>query len=45
MTLLIMLIAVAILLPFVLAYTAFVYRVLRGRVTEAYVEDHKSSAY
>jgi cytochrome bd ubiquinol oxidase subunit II len=45
MTLLIMLIAVAILLPIVLAYTAFVYRVLRGRVTEAYVEDHKSSAY
>jgi small-conductance mechanosensitive channel len=38
-TLLIMLVAVAVFLPIVLAYTAFVHRVLRGRVTTAYVED------
>ena len=37
-TLLIMLVATAILLPIVLAYTAFVYRVLRGRVTADQVE-------
>jgi cytochrome d ubiquinol oxidase subunit II len=44
-TLLIMLVAVAVFLPIVLAYTAFVYRVLRGRVTTAYIEDHETSAY
>jgi cytochrome d ubiquinol oxidase subunit II len=36
-TLLIMLIAVGIFLPIVLAYTAFIYRVLRGKVTEQQV--------
>jgi cytochrome d ubiquinol oxidase subunit II len=42
-TLLIMLVAVIVFLPVVLAYTAFVYRVLRGRVTERQVEaDHHS---
>ncbi len=42
-TLLIMLIAVVLLLPVVLAYTAFVYRVLRGKVTAQQVEaDHHS---
>jgi cytochrome bd ubiquinol oxidase subunit II len=45
MTLLIMLIAVLVFLPIVLAYTAFVYRVLRGRVTMAYVEDNSSTLY
>lgn len=45
MTLLIMLAAVVIFLPFVLAYTAFVYRVLRGRVTKAYVEEQGSHLY
>jgi cytochrome d ubiquinol oxidase subunit II len=45
MTLLIMLIAVVVFLPIVLAYTAFVYRVLRGRVTMAYVEDNSSTLY
>jgi cytochrome d ubiquinol oxidase subunit II len=41
-TLLIMLVAVVVLLPVVLAYTAFVYRVMRGTVTEQQVEadDH-----
>ena len=42
-TLLVMLIAVVLLLPVVLAYTAFIYRVLRGKVTERQVEaDHHS---
>ena len=45
MTLLIMLVAVVVFLPFVLAYTAFVYRVLRGRVTRAYVEEQGSNVY
>jgi cytochrome bd ubiquinol oxidase subunit II len=44
-TLLIMLVAVAVFLPIVIAYTAFVYRVLRGRVTTAYVEDNSSILY
>jgi cytochrome d ubiquinol oxidase subunit II len=34
-TLLVMTIVVALLLPIVLLYTAFIYRVLRGPVTEA----------
>jgi cytochrome d ubiquinol oxidase subunit II len=38
-----MLVAVVLFLPVVLAYTAFVYHVLRGRVTERQVEaDHHS---
>ncbi len=37
LTLWIMLIAVLLFLPFVLAYTAWVYRVLRGKVTLAHV--------
>jgi cytochrome bd ubiquinol oxidase subunit II len=42
-TLLIMLVAVVLLLPVVLAYTAFIYRVMRGTVTQAQVEaDHHS---
>ncbi len=44
-TLLIMLFAMAVFLPLILAYTAFVYRVLRGRVTMAYVEDNSSTIY
>jgi len=37
-TLTVMLIATVLLLPVVLAYTAFVYRVLRGKVTAAQIE-------
>ena len=37
-TLLIMLVAVVVFLPVVLAYTAWVYRVLRGRITVEEVE-------
>ena len=44
-TLLIMLFATLVFLPLVLVYTAFVYRVLRGRVTMAYVEENKSTVY
>jgi cytochrome bd-type quinol oxidase subunit 2 len=34
---------VVVFLPFVLAYTAFIYHVLRGKVTERQVEaDHFS---
>ncbi|CEG56590.1 cytochrome d ubiquinol oxidase subunit II [Legionella fallonii] len=45
LTLIIMLIAVAIFLPIVLAYTAWVYRVLRGKVTEKTVKDNEGTAY
>jgi cytochrome d ubiquinol oxidase subunit II len=45
LTLLIMLVATLIFLPIVLAYTAWVYRVLRGRVTAEYVTQHGSSVY
>jgi len=40
-----MLIVTLIFLPIVLAYTAWVYRVLRGPVTAAYVERNSKSAY
>ena len=43
LTLFIMLIATVILLPIVLAYTAWVYRVLRGRVDQAHVDLNKQS--
>ncbi len=43
MTLFIMLIAVVIFLPLVLAYTAWVYRVLRGKVTPHMLEVNKHS--
>ncbi|MBV8568337.1 MAG: cytochrome d ubiquinol oxidase subunit II [Methylobacteriaceae bacterium] len=45
LTLLIMLAATLILLPIVLAYTAWVYRVLRGRVTGADIERNSSAMY
>jgi cytochrome bd ubiquinol oxidase subunit II len=44
-TLGIMLIAVIIFLPIVLAYTAWVYHVLRGPVTSAYIEAHPDTSY
>jgi cytochrome d ubiquinol oxidase subunit II len=45
LTLFVMLIVTAILLPIVLAYTAFAYRVLRGRVTLNFIEKNSSSIY
>ncbi|WP_430912523.1 cytochrome d ubiquinol oxidase subunit II [Methylobacterium sp. sgz302541] len=44
-TLLIMLVATLIFLPLILAYTAWVYRVLRGRVTETWVEAQGKAVY
>jgi cytochrome d ubiquinol oxidase subunit II len=45
LTLLIMLGATLVFLPIVLLYTAWVYRVLRGRMTLAYVTGNPSSTY
>ncbi|KTD08971.1 cytochrome d ubiquinol oxidase subunit II [Legionella gratiana] len=44
-TLFIMLIATVILLPIVLLYTAWVYRVLRGKITEKTIIKNKDTAY
>ena len=44
-TLAIMTVATAVLLPIVLAYTAWVYRVLRGPVTEADITRNSRTAY
>lgn len=44
-TLLIMLFAVVIFMPIVLAYTAWVFSVLRGKVTEEYVREQSDSLY
>jgi cytochrome d ubiquinol oxidase subunit II len=44
-TLWIMLLATAFFLPIVLAYTAWVYRVLRGRVTVAHVDANPDTTY
>jgi cytochrome d ubiquinol oxidase subunit II len=45
LTLLIMLVATLVFLPIVLVYTAWVYRVLRGRVTSAYIAENSASTY
>ena len=45
LTLMIMLVATLIFLPIVLLYTAWVYRVLRGRVTLEYVAENSTSTY
>lgn len=45
LTLFIMLIATVIFLPIILLYTSWVYRVLRGKVTAAYIEKNKHSVY
>lgn len=42
-TLFVMLIAVAIFLPIILAYTAWVYRVLRGKITAETIEQSRHS--
>ncbi len=36
---------VAVFLPLIMAYTAWVFRVVRGKVTAAYVEDESTDAY
>lgn len=45
LTLWIMLCATILFLPFVLLYTAWVYRVLRGKVTEQSILDNQDTAY
>ncbi len=45
LTLFIMLIATLIFFPIVLAYTAWVYRVLRGKVTADTILNHQDTAY
>lgn len=45
LTLKIMLFVTTVFLPLILLYTAWVYRVLRGPVTAAYVESNSHSAY
>ena len=45
MTLQIMLIAVIIFLPIILIYTSWVYRVMRGKVTAAALEENSHSMY
>lgn len=45
LTLFIMLVATVIFLPLILAYTAWVYRVLRGPVTEKTITEFQDSAY
>ena len=45
MTLQIMLIAVIVFLPIILIYTSWVYRVMRGKVTAAALEENHHSMY
>lgn len=45
LTLVIMLVSTIIFLPLVLSYTAWVYRVLRGKITEQTIKDNPSTAY
>jgi cytochrome d ubiquinol oxidase subunit II len=45
LTLAIMVVVVVLILPVVLAYTAFVYRVLRGPVTEEQIAADEHTAY
>jgi cytochrome d ubiquinol oxidase subunit II len=45
LTLFIMLVATVVLLPIVLLYTAWVYKVLSGKVTKATIESSSDSAY
>ena len=44
-TLFIMVVAVLVFLPIVVLYTGWVFRVLRGKVTAAYVRENKHSLY
>ena len=45
LTLFIMLIATLIFIPLILAYTAWVFRVLKGKVTAAHVEGNREATY
>jgi len=45
LTLQIMLVAVVVFLPIILAYTSWVYRVMRGKVTQTALEENRHSMY
>ncbi len=45
LTLFIMLLAALVFMPIVMAYTAWVYRVLRGKISEQYIQDNTHSLY
>ncbi|HBI21035.1 MAG TPA: cytochrome d ubiquinol oxidase subunit II [Legionella sp.] len=45
LTLFIMLVGTAIFMPIILLYTAWVYRVLRGKITEQTIIDNEDTAY
>lgn len=45
LTLMIMLIASLVFLPIIVLYTSWVYYVLRGKVTDDYIEQHKNDVY
>lgn len=45
LTLFVMLVATVIFMPIILAYTSFVFRVLRGKVTADYVTENDKSLY
>ena len=45
LTLFIMLVGTAIFMPIILLYTAWVYRVLRGKITEQTIIDNEGTAY
>ncbi|MFC0819447.1 cytochrome d ubiquinol oxidase subunit II [Moraxella marmotae] len=45
LTLMIMLYAVVVLLPVVLAYTSWGYAVMRGKVTKAYIKENEHTVY
>ncbi len=45
LTLFVMLIATLIFMPIILLYTAWVYRVMRGKVTEDYIRNNQDQAY
>jgi cytochrome d ubiquinol oxidase subunit II len=44
-TLLVMLFAVIVFLPIILAYTSWVYRVMRGKVTHRTLEENTHTMY
>ena len=44
-TLNLMFIAVVVFLPIVLAYTSWVYRIMRGKITEEKIEKETHTAY
>lgn len=45
LTLFIMLVATVIFLPIILLYTAWAYRIMRGKVTAAYLRENEANAY